>query len=432
MSLQSIYQDLGISESVLHAAEPVLAHLAPRFHQVDEIAEENQLKVVSAMQKAHIGEASLIGTTGYGYDDIGREGLEASYAAYFHTEDALVRPQITCGTHALALALMSNLRPGDEMLSASGKPYDTLEEVIGIRPSRGSLAEYGISYRQADLSADGHFSFENILHELTPKTRLEEIQSSRGNLTRPTFSVSEIGEVIDFIRSRRPDVIIMVDNCYGEFTENIEPSDVGADMVVGSLIKNPGGGLSPTGGYIAGAKECVENAAVRLTSPGLGKEGGATCDLLRPMFQGFFFGPTVTASAVKGAIFAAAMYEKLGFDTFPRSEEVRHDIVQAITFHRPDAMIAFCQGIQAASPIDSFVTPYPDDMPGYDSQVIMAAGAFVSGSTMELSADGPMRDPYTIYYQGGLTWPHARFGILKSVQTMIDRGIVTLPPEPAC
>lgn len=425
MSIREQYEQFGINEKVLELAGPVLKELEPRFAAIDDIAEQNQLRVIKAMQDAHIGEANLLGTTGYGYDDIGREGLERTYAAFFHTEDALVRPQITCGTHALALALMSNLRPGDEMMSASGQPYDTLEEVIGIRPSRGSLAEYGITYRQADLSPDCSICFENIRNAMRPNTRLIEIQRSRGYLSRPTLSVKQIGEAIAFIRQIRPDVIIMVDNCYGEFTETIEPSDVGADMVVGSLIKNPGGGLAPTGGYIAGTSECVANAACRLTSPGLGKEVGASLGILPSYYEGFFLAPAATASAVKGAVFAAAMYEKLGFEVYPSSKADRHDIVQAITFHDPEKEIAFCQGIQAAAPVDSYVRPEPDDMPGYDSKVVMAAGAFVSGSTMELSADGPIREPYTIYFQGGLTWPHAKLGILRSVQNLLDRNLIS-------
>ena len=425
--MNEIYARLGIGREVLEYAYPVLTELADRFAAVDETAEYNQLRVLLAMQEAHIGEASLKGTTGYGYDDIGREGLERVYALYFHTEDALVRPQITCGTHALALALMSNLRPGNILLSVSGPPYDTLQEVIGIRPSRGSLAEYGIGYRQVDLLPDSSFDFEGIRTALQdPAVRMVEIQRSRGYQNRRTLTVAMIGEAIDMIRKQRPDVICMVDNCYGEFVERTEPSDVGADMVVGSLIKNPGGGLAPIGGYIAGTAECVENAAVRLTSPGLGKEVGATLEVLPSLFQGFFMGPVVTASALKGAIFAAALYEKLGFTVLPDSKEERSDIIQAVSFGDPDKLIAFCQGIQSASPVDSFVSAEPAPMPGYDSQVIMAAGAFISGSSIELSADGPMKPPYNVYFQGGLTWPHAKLGILKTLQNMTERGLVRL------
>ena len=427
--MQSIYRQFGISDRVLAYAEPVLESLTERFRQIDETAEYNQLRIIKAMQDAHIGEASLKGTTGYGYDDIGREGLERVYASYFGTEDALVRPQITCGTHALALALMSNLRPGDILLSAAGAPYDTLQEVIGIRPSRGSLAEYGIGYRQVDLLPDSTFDFEGIKEVLInePKIRLVTIQRSKGYQSRRTLSVAQIGEAIAMSKGIRPDVLCMVDNCYGEFVERTEPSNAGADMIVGSLIKNPGGGLAPIGGYIAGTAECVENAAVRLTSPGLGKEVGATLDLLPSFFQGFFMGPTVTASALKGAVLAANLYEPLGFSVLPDSREDRFDIIQAITFGTPEGVIAFCQGIQAASPVDSFVACEPAPMPGYDSPVIMAAGAFVSGSSIELSADGPIKPPYNVYFQGGLTWPHAKLGILKSLQNLLDRGLCELP-----
>ncbi len=422
--LKEQYAAMGISPKVYAFGEEVLAGLKERFAEIDRIAEYNQLKVVSAMQKNKVSEACLYGTTGYGYNDMGRETLEAVYASLFHAEDALVRPQITCGTHALALALMSNLRPGDELLSPVGKPYDTLEEVIGIRPSKGSLKEYGITYRQVDLLADGSFDYENIEKALNEKTRLVTIQRSKGYQTRPTLSVKRIGELIAFLKEKKPDLICMVDNCYGEFVECMEPTEVGADMVVGSLIKNPGGGLAPVGGYIAGKKECVENAAYRLTSPGLGKEVGASLSVLPSFYQGLFLAPTVTAGALKGAVFAANLYEKLGFEVIPNGSESRHDIIQAVTFHNPDAVIAFCQGIQAAAPVDSFVTPEPWDMPGYDSPVIMAAGAFVAGSSIELSADGPIKPPYAVYFQGGLTWQHAKFGILKTLQTLVEKGLI--------
>lgn len=420
-----IFRSLGISAQVYEYGEAILEGLKERFEEIDERAEYNQLKVLKAMQDNQVSEACLLGTTGYGYNDIGRDTLEAVYASVFHTEDALVRPQITCGTHALALALMSNLRPGDELLSPVGKPYDTLEEVIGIRDSKGSLREYGISYKQVDLLPDGSFDYDNIAKAINEKTKLVTIQRSKGYQTRPTLSVTRIGELISFIKNIKPDVICMVDNCYGEFVEEIEPSDVGADMVVGSLIKNPGGGLAPIGGYIAGKKECVENAAYRLTSPGLGKEVGASLGVLSSFYQGLFLAPTVTAGALKGAIFAANIYEKLGFGVVPNGTESRHDIIQAVTFGHAEGVIAFCQGIQAAAPIDSYVTPEPWDMPGYDAQVIMAAGAFVSGSSIELSADGPIKSPYAVYFQGGLTWQHAKFGILKSLQSLVDKGIVS-------
>ena len=421
-----LYQALGISEQVLAFGTEIEKELKERFAQIDEVAEYNQLKVIHAMQKCKVSEACLYSTTGYGYNDLGRDTLEQVYAACFGTEDALVRPQIACGTHALATALSGNLRPGDELLSPVGKPYDTLEEVIGIRPSNGSLAEYGVTYRQVDLKEDGSFDYEGIRAAINEKTRLATIQRSKGYQTRPTLSVTRIGELISFIKSIKPDVICMVDNCYGEFVEIQEPTQVGADLMVGSLIKNPGGGLAPAGGYIAGKKEYVENAAYRLLSPGLGKEVGATLGVNQSFYQGFFLAPTVTAGALKGAVFAANVYERLGYPVVPNGTESRHDIIQAVTLGSPEAVIAFCQGIQAAAPVDSFVAPEPWAMPGYDSDVIMAAGAFVQGSSIELSADGPIKPPYAVYFQGGLTWQHVKLGILMSLQKMVDAGCVKL------
>lgn len=426
MEIKEMYQNLGIQENVYQFGEEILRKLEERFQKIDQTAEYNQLKVVHAMQTNRVSEACLLGTTGYGYNDIGRDTLEAVYASLFHAEDALVRPQITCGTHALALALMSNLRPGDELLSPVGKPYDTLEEVIGIRESKGSLREYGITYKQVDLLPEGAFDYEAIKNAIGEKTKLVTIQRSKGYQTRPTLSVKQIGELITFIKNIKPEILCMVDNCYGEFVEIIEPTDVGADMVVGSLIKNPGGGLAPIGGYIVGKKECVENAAFRLTSPGLGKEVGASLGVMSSFYEGLFLAPTVTASALKGAIFAANIYEKLGFAVVPNSTESRHDIIQAVTLGKPESVVAFCKGIQAAASVDSFVSPEPWAMPGYDSDVIMAAGAFVSGSSIELSADGPIKPPYVVYFQGGLTFPHAKLGILKSLQALVDAGLVTI------
>ena len=424
-TLQEMYASLGIDTQVLAFGEHILENLKDRFAAIDETAEYNQLKVIRAMQKARVSEACLLGTTGYGYNDIGRDTLEEVYANLFHAEDALVRPQITCGTHALALALMSNLRPGDELLSPVGKPYDTLEEVIGIRESKGSLKEYGISYSQVDLLPDGSFDYDGIRAAIHEKTKLVTIQRSKGYEPRKTLSVERIGELISFIKSCKLDVLCMVDNCYGEFVERIEPVEVGADMVVGSLIKNPGGGLAPIGGYIVGKKECVENAAYRLTSPGLGKEVGASLGVLPAFYQGLFLAPTVTASALKGAVFAANIFETLGFSVVPDAKEDRFDIIQAITFGKPEAVISFCKGIQAAASVDSHLSPEPWDMPGYDAPVIMAAGAFVSGSSIELSADGPIKPPYAVYMQGGLTFPHAKFGMLKALQNMKNDGILT-------
>lgn len=418
------YEELGISEKVYTFGHQIEASLKERFDAIDTIAEYNQLKVIRAMQKNRVSAECFQTSSGYGYDDVGRDILEKVYADVFQGEDALVRPQITCGTHALALALMSNLRPGDELLSPVGKPYDTLEEVIGIRPSKGSLAEYGITYRQVDLLPDGSFDFEGIRAAINDKTKLVTIQRSKGYQTRPTLSVERIGELIRFIKEIKPEVICMVDNCYGEFVEEREPLEVGADMIVGSLIKNAGGGLAPIGGYIVGKKECIENAAYRLTSPGLGKEVGASLGVIQSFYQGLFQAPVVTAGALKGAIFAANIYEKLGFDVIPNGNESRHDIIQAVTFGKPEGLIAFCEGIQAAAPVDSFVTPEPWDMPGYDAKVIMAAGAFVQGSSIELSADGPLKPPYAVYFQGGLTWYHAKLGILMSLQKLYDRNLV--------
>ena len=425
-TITGMYQELGVDKDVLDFGNAVEKTLKKRFAQIDEVTEYNQLKVIGAMQKCRVSAECFQGSTGYGYNDLGRETLESVYAAVFHTEAALVRPQITCGTHALALALAGNLRPGDEMISISGKPYDTLEEVIGIRPSNGSLAEYGIAYAQVDLTPEGEFDFEGIRKAISSKTKLVEIQRSKGYQTRPSLSVSRIAEAIQFVKSIRSDIIVMVDNCYGEFVETMEPSDFGADMVVGSLIKNPGGGLAPIGGYIAGTSACIENCAYRLTSPGLGKEVGASLGVNKDFFQGLFLAPTVVNGALKGAIFAANIYEKLGFHVIPDGSESRHDIIQAVEFGYPEGMIAFCEGIQAAAPVDSYVTPEPWAMPGYDSDVIMAAGAFIQGSSIELSADGPIKPPYAVYFQGGLTWQHAKLGILKSLQRMKERNLVDL------
>ena len=424
--LLEFYIGMGISPAVYEYGEKAIKKLADRFDAIDKVAEYNQAKVLLAMQKNRVSAACFAATTGYGYDDVGRDNLERVYADVFHTEAALVRPQITCGTHALTVALSANLLPGDELLSPVGLPYDTLQEVIGIRESPCSLAEYGVSYRQVDLLSDGTFDYEGIRAAINKKTKLVTIQRSKGYATRPTFSVKQIGELIAFCKSIKPDVICMVDNCYGEFVETIEPSDVGADMVVGSLIKNPGGGLAPIGGYICGTKACVDRCAYRLSAPGLGQEVGANLGLMPALYQGFFLAPTVVAGAEKGAIFAANLYEPLGFKCVPNATESRHDIIQAVELKSEEGMIAFCKGIQAAAPVDSFATPMPWDMPGYNDQVIMAAGAFVQGSSIELSADGPIREPYAVYFQGGLTWLHAKIGILMSLQKMVDAGLITL------
>lgn len=426
MEIDNMYETLGICKKVLDFGKDIEESLKERFQEIDNNAEYNQMKVIKAMQDNRVSDIHFAATTGYGYNDLGRDTLEAVYASVFHTETALVRPNLISGTHALSIALSGNLRPGDELLSPAGKPYDTLEEVIGIRESTGSLKEYGVIYRQVDLLPNGTFDYESIKKAINEKTKLITIQRSKGYDTRPTFSVSQIGELIAFVKEIKPDVICMVDNCYGEFVERIEPSDVGADMIVGSLIKNPGGGLAPIGGYIAGKTECIDRASYRLTAPGLGKEVGASLGLNQAFYQGLFLSPTVVAGALKGAVYAANVYEKLGFPVVPNGSESRHDIIQAVTFGNPEGVIAFCQGVQAAAPVDSFVTPEPWDMPGYDAPVIMAAGAFVQGSSIELSADGPIKPPYAVYFQGGLTWYHAKLGILMSLQKLLDAGLIQI------
>lgn len=426
MNILNAYKELGISDEVYSFGEQILDSLKERFEKIDKIAEYNQCKVLSAMKKNRVDAACFAASTGYGYNDLGRDKIEKVYADTFHTEAALVRPQIVCGTHALTVALSANLLPGDELLSPVGKPYDTLEEVIGIRESKCSLKEYGVSYKQVDLLSDGTFDYDNIARAIGEKTKLVTIQRSKGYQTRPTFSVKQIGELIAFVKKIKPDVIVMVDNCYGEFVEEIEPSDVGADMTVGSLIKNPGGGLAPVGGYICGTQECVDRCAYRLSAPGLGQEVGASLGVMQSFYQGFFLAPTVVAGAEKGAIFAAEVYERLGFKVFPSAKEERHDIIQAIELGSKEGMIAFCKGIQASAPVDSYVTPIPWEMPGYESEVIMAAGAFIQGSSIELSADGPIREPYAVFFQGGLTWYHAKIGILTSLQEMLNAGLVKL------
>ena len=424
--MNQMYESLGISREVREFAAETKKALRERFEAIDAVAEYNQMKVIKGMQDNRVSDIHFAATTGYGYNDLGRDTLEDVYASVFHGESALVRPQLMSGTHALHVALSGNLRPGDELLSPVGKPYDTLEEVIGIRDSVGSLKEYGVVYRQVDLFEDGSFDYEGIAAAINERTKLVTIQRSKGYATRPTLSVKRIGELISFIKNIKPDVICMVDNCYGEFVETLEPTDVGADMIVGSLIKNPGGGLAPIGGYIVGRKDCIERASYRLSAPGLGKEVGASLGLNQQLYQGLFLSPVVVSGALKGAIFAANIYERLGYGVVPDGSESRHDIIQAITFGTPEGVISFCKGIQAAAPVDSYVTPEPWDMPGYDSPVIMAAGAFVQGSSIELSADGPIKPPYAVYFQGGLTWYHAKLGILKSLQQLLDDGVLKI------
>ncbi len=431
-TLSDLYKELEVDDRILKFTSEIEAKLMPRFIEIDRVAEYNQIKVLKAMQDNKVSDIHFAATTGYGYNDIGRDTLESVYASVFHAESALVRPQLISGTHALSTALSGNLRPGDEILSPVGKPYDTLEGVIGIGKEKdskltGALSEYGITYSQVELLEDGSFDYERIKQAINNKTKLITIQRSKGYSTRPTLSVKRIGELISFIKEIKPNVICMVDNCYGEFVEEIEPSDVGADLCVGSLIKNPGGGLAPIGGYIVGKEEYVNNAAFRLTAPGLGKEVGATLGINPLLYQGLFLAPTVVASALKGAIFAANVYEKLGFPVMPNGSESRHDIIQAVTLGSKEGVVEFCRGIQAAAPVDSFVVPEPWDMPGYTCDVIMAAGAFVQGSSIELSADAPIKAPYSVFFQGGLTWFHAKYGIMMSVQKLLDAKLIQIP-----
>ena len=422
--MKELYAQLGISSAVYDFGKSVEDSLKERFEKFDKTAEYNQMKVIRAMQKNRVSEACFGASSGYGYNDLGRETLEQVYADTFHTEACLVRPQITCGTHALAIALFGNLRPGDELLSPVGKPYDTLEEVIGIRPSNGSLAEYGVKYRQVDLLEDGTFDYENIRKAVNEKTKLVTIQRSKGYQTRPSFSVKQIGELISFVKKIKPDVICMVDNCYGEFVEKSEPTQVGADLIAGSMIKNAGGGIATTGGYIAGRKDLVEKCAYRLTTPGLGSEVGATIGMNRQLYMGLFFAPHTVGEALKSAVYISALYESFGYDVTPRYNEIRHDIVQSLGLENAESLVAFCHGIQSGSPIDSYLLPEPWDMPGYDSKVVMAAGAFTLGSSIELSADAPIREPYYAWIQGGLNFHSAKLCALLAAQQMEDKGLL--------
>lgn len=424
--MSTLYELFGIDQKTEIFCQDILDTLKPQFERINQHMHLNGAKVLAAMQKNRLSDVHFAATTGYGYNDLGRDVVEQIYADIFKTESGLVRPQLMSGTHALTVALFGNLRPGDELLSPVGKPYDTLEGVIGIRPTNGSLAEYGIVYKQVDLKDDFSFDYDEIRKAITPKTKMVTIQRSKGYSYRPTLTIEQIGELISFIKGIREDIICMVDNCYGEFVDIKEPTEVGADLCVGSLIKNPGGGLAPIGGYIVGKEVYVENAAMRLTAPGLGKEVGATLGLNQPVLQGLFMAPEVVANALKGAVFAAALFEKLGFEVMPTKDEMRSDIIQAINMQTPENVIAFCQGIQKGAPVDSFVTPEPWDMPGYDAPVIMAAGAFVQGASIELSADAPIKPPYTVFFQGGLTEYHARLGMMMAVQKMKDEGLLSL------
>lgn len=419
--------DFGISESVIKLAKSVDKDIEDAIADIEATREYNQLKVIKAFQKNNVSDSHFSGTTGYGYDDRGREVLDSVYARVFKAQDALVRHQIVSGTQALALCLYGVLRPGDELLSITGKPYDTLEEVIGIRgEGGGSLKEFGIDYRQVDLKPDGELDFDSISRSISDRTKMVYIQRSRGYGWRPSIKINDMGRIIEKVKGLKKDAVILVDNCYGEFVEDKEPTEVGADLVAGSLIKNPGGGLAPTGGYIAGKESYVQQAAYRLTSPGLGKKVGSTLGQNRLMFQGLFMAPHVVAESLKGAVFCSALMQKLGFEVSPLPSEKRGDIIQAIRFKNSDNLIAFCQGIQKGSPIDAYVTPEPWDMPGYDSPVIMAAGAFIQGASIELSADAPIKPPFTAYMQGGLVYEHVKLGVMTAIQMMMDKGIINI------
>lgn len=420
-----IKNEFKVDKKVLDLAALAEKQAEDEFHRINEIKEYNQLKVIKAMQKNFIDDTHFNGTTGYGYNDKGREALESVFKEVFGAEDALVRHQIVSGTHALTLCLYGNLRPGEEMLSITGKPYDTLEEVIGIRgKGGGSLKEFGVSYRQVELLEDGRIDFDKVKEAINEKTKLVFLQKSRGYAWRRSLTVDDIEEAVKFVKGIKKDVVVMVDNCYGEFVESKEPTEVGADIMAGSLIKNPGGGLVPAGGYIAGTKEAVERASYRMTAPGLGRELGASLGNNRLMFQGLFFAPHVVAESLKGAIFCASLMNILGFKVSPGPDEKRGDIIQAVELGNPEALIAFCQGIQKGSPVDSYVLPEPWEMPGYDCPVIMAAGAFIQGSSIELSADAPIKPPYTAFMQGGLVYEHVKLAVIIALQKMMENGLV--------
>ena len=423
-----IQEFFPIDDRIMAAAEAAEKRCREDFAKIEDNAAYNGAKVLAAFQKSRVSEPCFYGTTGYGYGDQGREVLDKVVAAAFHTEDALVRHNFVSGTHALSVALFGILRTGDTMVSLTDRPYDTLEGVIGLNDDdkSGSLKNFGVTYKEVPLTADDTPDYDAI-PDAVRGAKVAYIQRSRGYSLRPALTVAQIQRMAELVRSTNPDAVIMVDNCYGEFVEANEPSDFGADMIVGSLIKNPGGGLAPIGGYICGTQKCVDRCAYRLSAPGLGQEVGANLGLMPALYQGFFLAPSVVSGAVKGAVFVAACYEKLGFTVVPSSKEARHDIIQCVELGSPEGMVAFCKGIQSAAAVDSYVDPVPAPMPGYDSDVIMAAGAFVQGSSIELSADGPVREPYAVYYQGGLTWYHAKLGVLLSLQKMLDAGLITLP-----
>lgn len=420
-------QKFGISEEVLSLIEKSEEAVSSLFSELDDVMAYNQYKVLDAFQKNTIRDMHFSWNTGYGYDDPGRDAIERVYADIFHTDAALVRPIIVNGTHALSLTLMGILRPGDELIYCTGAPYDTLEEVIGIRgEGKGSLKEYGVTYKQVELTADGRIDLDALGKAISPETRMITVQRATGYGWRKAISIEEIEEWVKFVKGVNPKIICMTDNCYGEFLHTKEPTDVGVDVVAGSLIKNPGGGLALTGGYIAGRQDLIDTISYRMTSPGIGGECGLMFGQTRTMLQGLFIAPKTVNGAVKGAILCAKAFELLGYDVCPHVNDIRSDIIQAVKLGSPEGVIAFCKGIQAAAPVDSHVSPEPWAMPGYDDPVIMAAGAFVQGSSIELSADAPIREPYVVYFQGGLTYEHSKFGVIKALQELYDRKIITL------
>lgn len=426
-TLEYLINKLNINKKIIDLCIATEEEVQLQFKKIEEIREFNQYKVLNSMQKNRLSDTHFNYSTGYGYGDVGRDTLDKVYADIFEAEDALVRPHIVSGTHALTLCLFGILRPGDEMLAVTGKPYDTLDNIIGINKTLpGSLKDFDITYKQVDLTDEGKINYSEISKKINNKTKLILIQRSTGYSWRPALSMEDIEYTIKFIKIINPKIVCMVDNCYGEFIDFKEPTEVGADIIAGSLIKNPGGGIAPTGGYVAGKKHLVEMAAGRLIAPGIGKECGATLGINRLFFQGLFLAPHVVSEALKGAVFCSKLFEKLGYAVNPEFTARRSDIIQAIKFESRDALIAFCQGIQKGSPVDSFVSPEPWDMPGYNDQVIMAAGGFVQGSSIELSADAPLRPPYIAYLQGGLTFDHAKIGIIYAVQNLINSGCINL------
>jgi cystathionine beta-lyase family protein involved in aluminum resistance len=420
-----MFQHLQHGDKIAPIVEEIEKQIAPLHQKVDRIIESNQYRVLESFRKHKVSDSHFIPSTGYGYDDIGRDTLEKIYADVFGAEAGLVRPQIISGTHAISIALFGILRPNDELLYITGKPYDTLEEIVGIRGSGiGSLKEFGIHYKSVDLTKEGTIDFDAVKSSIHKNTKMIGIQRSKGYANRPSFRIEEIREMIQFVKKIKPDVVVFVDNCYGEFVEELEPCHVGADLMAGSLIKNPGGGLAKTGGYIVGRKDLVEACSYRLTSPGIGAEAGASLYSLHEMYQGYFLAPHIVGQALKGAIFTSALLERLGMNTHPKWNSKRTDLIQSVQFDDPEQMIAFCQAIQYASPVNAHVTPYPSYMPGYEDDVIMAAGTFIQGASIELTADGPIRPPYVAYVQGGLTYSHVKIAICTAIDQLIQKGLI--------